>query len=190
MSTENQEASPEDQLSERLEELRGVFQGKSWVTRVPGSDQIVRLPVDAVFDFLAEELLENLLSGTFEYDLEEIEDLGTVHKIIPLREPAQNVVPFPDRLRKSAAKDGAPTQSYLFPELFREISELAAHREARDQQQRDAALEREKARKAVMAQCKKKAAQLRAKYGEDIGIEYQTATGDVFWYKPLFDFTD
>lgn len=180
MSTENQETSPEDQLSERLEELRGIFQGKSWVTRVPGSDQIVRLPVDAVFDFLAEELLENLLSGAFEYDLEEIEDLGTVHKIIP----------FPNRLRKSVAKNVAPTQSYLFPESSREISELAAQREARDQQQRDAALERKKARKAALTQCKKKAAQLRAQYGDDIGIEYRTATGEVFWYRPLFDLLD
>ena len=191
MSTENQEASPVDQLSERLEELRGIFTGKSWVVRVPGDDQIIRLPVDSLFDYLEDELLENMLSGLCDFDVEDVQEAGLLIKVIPFQKSLQNVVPFPkNRLRKSEVKDVKPVQSYLFPELFREIPELEAEREAYYQKQREAARERKKSRAEIIARCKEKAGQLRAKYGEDIGIEYQTATGDVFWYKPLFDFTD
>lgn len=145
MSTENQEASPVDQLSERLDELRGIFTGKSWVVRVPGNDQTIHLPVDSIFDYLEDELLENMLSGLCDFDVEDVQDSGLLIKVIPFQESLQNVVPFPqDRLRKSGAKDGKPVQSCLFPELFREIPELEAERGAYYQQQREAARERKK----------------------------------------------
>lgn len=170
--------------------MRGIFTMKSWVLRMPGEDQITRLPLDSIFNYLEEELLENMLSGLCDIDVEEVQDSGLLIKVIPFQEVHQNVVPFPDRLQKSEEKDGKPSQSYLFPESFHQIPELEAEREVYFKELREAARERRKARKKIIARCEEKAAELRAKYGDDIGIEYQTATGDVFWYRPLFNLFD